>query len=657
VSVGFGGLRQCSSAWLALCAALATTLLGSAVAAALPTGSAASVPEVEALLDRVVLEQLDAAGIPGAGVAVVLGGEVTIAKGYGSADLETGRVADADTLFRVGSLAKVITFTAVMRLAEEGRLDLAADVGGYLDFALPPRLSRHPFRGDPGPITLAHLLTHTAGFEDARGDQFFLDPAAVRELGPSLAARMPARIFPPGEIVAYSNYGAALAGYVVERVTGQPFAVAIDELVLAPLGMTRSTFSQPPPQHLEGDLARASRQVEGVFHRDRFVAVAGEPAGSLSTTASDMARFMLAHLTDGGGVLAPETLETMHARQFAHHPSLDGMAFGFVERTVDGRRALFHGGDIFTFQSGLFLLPEHEAGLFVVFSGGGYDEPLNVFHAFLDAVAPGEPAELEVTVPAAGERSRALVGEYQANRRSYSSDESLLTLLEALHVGVDADGFLTVGGMGAAARFGEVEPGVFRALSVEPSTFPYGAFNGLVFASDAHGRPMLFTDGKVSYARAPWYRTTPSTLLAVGGTALLSLLTLGGWTIASLVRRVRRRPAAAGAAPRSARLIRWTAGTFAASVVLSLLGAALIVGDVDPLLGQPLAAFGIEPAWSPLLLLPSLLLIVSGVALVPCALLAWRGRIGSVGARLHVSLLAASAALLLPVLYYWNLLV
>ena len=634
---------------------LVTTLAFTVLMANVSAQQTAATPNPEALqtfVDALVHEQLRATGIPGASAALVLGGETVLAAGYGVADVEDGRAVDADTLFRIGSVGKLVTFTAVMQLAEQGLVDLHADVATYLDVELPTRLERHPFRGDPGPITLAHLLTHTAGFEDARGG-YALDALAVPSLAEAIRERMPARILRPGEAVAYSNYGAALAGYVVERVSGQPFAAYVDEHVFAPLGMTRSTFAQPLPPELAPDLARASRVIDGELRRDRFVFTGLTPAGSTSTTAADMARLMLAHLGDGGGVLEPETLALMHERQFGHHPRLDGMAYGFVERTVNGQRVLFHGGDIFSYQSGLFLLPEVGLGLFVSYSGGTYAEPLSLFHALMDTFFPAADAPATQQPAGGAERGHALAGEYHANRRSYTSDEALLGLLEAMRVEVDADGSLVVNVLGESTRFAEVEPGVYAARRDGHSVFPYGALNTLVFAEGERGRTMLFTDGKVSYEAAPWYRSTGVTLLAIGGTALVSLLTLVGWTLASVLRALRGRRS-----PRSglARMARWTAAIFAGSVLVSLLGVVLIAGSVDPILGQPLAAFGIEPAWSPLLYVPEVLLIVTGIALMPLTVLVWSRNVWGVLARLHYTLLAALAVAFLAALTYWNLL-
>lgn len=630
--------------------ALSVAMIGTAAAQAGTTVPSAEA--IESLVASVVPAQLAEAGIPGATVAVVLGGETVLLAGYGVADVEDGRPVEADTVFRIGSVGKLITFTAVMQLVEQGRLDLHADVTTYLDLELPTRLERHPFSGDPGPITLAHLLTHTAGFEDARGG-YALDAAALPSLAQAMRERMPLRIFRPGEAVAYSNYGAALAGYVVERVSAQPFAAYVEEHVFAPLGMERSTFAQPLPPELAPHLARASRMIDGELVRDRFVYTGMPPAGSTSTTARDMARFMLAHLGDGGGVLAPETLALMHAQQFSHHPRLDGMTYGFVERTVNGQRVLFHGGDIFSYQSGLFLLPEHDLGLFVSYSGGGYGEPLTLFHELMDAFFPAPTVPAPQQAAGASERNRALAGEYHANRRSYSSDESLLGLLEAIRTGLADDGLLGVSVLGESARFAEVEPGVYVAVRDGHSAFPYGSLQTLVFEQGERGRTMLFTDGKVSYEATPWYRSTGVTVLAIGGTALVCLLTLLGWSLAAALRTIRRRRTPQ---PRAAQVARLVAVVFSASVLVSLLGVVLVAGAVDPILGQPLAAFGVEPAWSVVLEIPEALLIATGIALTPMTLVVWYRRLWGVPARLHYTLLAALALVLLAALTYWNLL-
>ncbi|MFV9630163.1 MAG: serine hydrolase domain-containing protein [Methanosarcinales archaeon] len=194
--------------------------------------------ELEAFIDGVMVAQMEAYYIPGATISVVKDGELFFAKGYGYADMEYGKPVIAnETLFRIGSVSKLFTWTAVMQLAEQGKLDLNADVNTYLtDFKIPDTY--------PEPITLAHLMTHTAGFEDYH--RIFARSADdIEPLGEYLANNMPARVRPPGEFIAYSNYGTSLAGYIVEEVSSMPFDVYIEENIYKPLDIQRSTFRQP----------------------------------------------------------------------------------------------------------------------------------------------------------------------------------------------------------------------------------------------------------------------------------------------------------------------------------------------------------------------------------------------------------------------------
>lgn len=181
--------------------------------------------ELESFLDGLFLQQMQDYHIVGAAVAVVKDGRMLFSKGYGYADLDNNIPVDPQaTLFKLGSLTKLFTWTAVMQLAEQGRLDLDADVNHYLDFRIPGTYAQ--------PITLKHLMTHTAGFEDLHTGMVTLDP---KELAPPrewLVTHLPRRVRPPGEAAAYSNYGAALAGYIVMRSSGQSYSQYVLERCL-----------------------------------------------------------------------------------------------------------------------------------------------------------------------------------------------------------------------------------------------------------------------------------------------------------------------------------------------------------------------------------------------------------------------------------------
>lgn len=228
-------------------------LLLSQTAAAAPADDA---DRLEAYLDGIIYSQMDEHNIVGVTLAVVQDGEMILSKGYGYADREKHIPVDpAKTLFRTGSTGKLFTWTAVMQLVEEGLIDLDADISEYLDFTIPDRLYGQDRSASPDPITMFHLLTHTAGFEDVSEDLFVLSSDRMPTLERYLKNNVPARIYSPGEIMAYSNYGAALAGYVVELITGISFADYIELNICEPLGMRRSTFHQPLPDHLASDMA------------------------------------------------------------------------------------------------------------------------------------------------------------------------------------------------------------------------------------------------------------------------------------------------------------------------------------------------------------------------------------------------------------------
>src|SRR5215469_14515153 len=271
--------------------------------------------DFETFLDALIPSQLRNRNIAGAVISVVKDGQVLFQKGYGFADVENRKpVLPDQTLFRPGSISKLFTATAVMQLVEQGKLDLDSDVNDYLDFAIPKTYQ--------DPVTLRQLLTHTGGFEETLKNLFVAHESEIKPLRTYLVNEMPARIFPQGKIPAYSNYGFTLAGYIVERVSGEKFERYIENQILKPLRMNNSTFDQPLPAQLAPQM---SKGYLGASKKPRdFEFVQAAPAGALSTTAADMTRFMLAFLQDGAvngvSILKPETVRQMETRQFEFHP-------------------------------------------------------------------------------------------------------------------------------------------------------------------------------------------------------------------------------------------------------------------------------------------------------------------------------------------------
>jgi CubicO group peptidase (beta-lactamase class C family) len=416
--------------------------------------------EIEAFVDGMILIQLRSGHAAGATVAVVRDGALLFAKGYGYADVAKRIPVDpAMTLFRIGSISKPFTWTAVMQLWEEGKLDLDKDVNEYLDFKIPATF--------PEPITLRTILSHSAGVEEDPTDLFTEDTTHIQAMGPWLAAHIPARVRPPGVLSSYSNWTAALAGYIVERVSGLTFEDYVDQRIFAPLGMTRSTFRQPIPPELARTLSEGYEYRDGAYvsHPREYATGAG-PAGTMATTATDMAKFMLAHLALGaapaGRILAESTAVLMHSRLFAHDPRLTGFAYGFFEESSNGLRIFGHGGDTQWFHSNMALIPSEGVGLFVSFNtdtGSGLYEPFT--RAFLDHYY-SDPQPWVVS-KATREELERFAGQYVSIRTNYSRYLKAFSLLVGTSVTVaDSGGALVATFRGDRQRFVPVDSLLFR---------------------------------------------------------------------------------------------------------------------------------------------------------------------------------------------------
>lgn len=301
--------------------------------------------------------------VPGAVFVLIKDGKTFFSQGYGYADLEKKIPVDPDrTLFRVGSISKLFTATAVMQLAEQGKLKLNDDINKYLQFQIENKYNQ--------PITFANLLTHTDGFDSGWGiGAFARGQAEMTPLGDYIAKRLPPRILPPGEVFLYSDVGMTLAGYLVEKISGVPFAQYIKQNILQPLDMRHSSFLQPLPPQLAPDLAVGYKYENGSYQRRLFAFNNSVPAAAFMATATDMAQFAIAHLQNGRygktRILNEATVQQMHRRQFTHDPRLAGSAYGFYEGFQNNQRSIQHGGRMNGYSSELFLLPEHNLGLFV----------------------------------------------------------------------------------------------------------------------------------------------------------------------------------------------------------------------------------------------------------------------------------------------------
>jgi CubicO group peptidase (beta-lactamase class C family) len=371
-------------------------------------------------IDRIVTNRMQQAHLPGAVVTVVKGDRVVFNKGYGFASLEKQVPVDPDkTLFRIASVSKVFNAMTVMRLVDEGIIDVNGDVQ--------PRLAAAGLELDNkayGPLTLKALLTHSGGIRDVSIPNVTstADPGQMLPLGAYLKKCLPLRWQEPGEALLYTDHGIALAGYVLELASKTRFQDAVLQKVLSPLAMNRTCYALPGEQRI--NLAVAYTYRNSGCQAIPFRYVNYDPAVGVLTTGSDMARLMICHLSSCKGFLKPATVKLMHEPQYADDARL-GVQWtcGFVYETHPRGKApyLFHIGYAYGFQSVLGISLSHGIA---VFSAQNLQGP-RVFELtdLLDGLSghearskSAEPARPAATATAGMADIQSLVGTYVLDR-------------------------------------------------------------------------------------------------------------------------------------------------------------------------------------------------------------------------------------------------
>ncbi|MEP7383909.1 MAG: serine hydrolase domain-containing protein [Gemmatimonadota bacterium] len=492
--------------------------------------------EVDAFLDGLMAAYMRDKHIAGITVSVVRDGKLLTARGYGYADVASRKPVDPErTLFRIGSISKLFTWTAVMQLHEQGKLDLTKDINEYLDFKIPATY--------PQPITLIDVLTHTPGLEEDGRDLFTEDPEHMAPMRSWLPAHMPARVRPPATFASYSNWATATAGYIVERVGGEKtWDDYIEKHVIQPLGMTHTTTRQPLPAEFSDDMSIGYEWKDGAFVPHKFEIVTGAaPAGSIGASATDMANFMIAHLNNGAlgdaRILGEQEAELMHSRLRGHDPRLPGFAYGFYEQSSHGLRLIGHGGDTQWFHSDLSLIPSEQVGVFM--STNTNTGATISFQAFLTAFLDHYyPENVPVLTPKAGDKAmvQKYAGEYVLNRMNYTTYQKVAALAGSIPVKAMEDGSLFIQTPFGGLRMVAIDSNLFRDVDS-------GA--RVAFSADASGKithgyidavPMMAMD-KVSALRAPSLHQ-----LILGGGLLMFLALIVTAIIRFFLRKTPGRP-------------------------------------------------------------------------------------------------------------------
>lgn len=595
-----------------------------------------------AFFDREIAAMMEQHNVPGAAAVMVHGGQVAFTSGYGFADLQRQAPMDPEqTVFPLGSISKLLTTIAVLQLAESGEVDLHTDIRTYIpDAAIDNRFDT--------PITLHHLLTHTDGFDvrwlvggAARVPEKVLPLSAI-------AARLPARTLPPGELYVYSDVGMTLAGYIVERVSHLPFATYVEQKIFRPLGMTRTTFSPRREFYARDRATGYEYDLKGRFRSTPIVYPHANPASGVTAPVADMAplltELLQAARTGNSPLLGPRSLESMWTKQFAHHPSFPGTGYGFYEFLHHGRRALVHGGMLPGFTAVLVLIPEADVGVCIAANRFDLIAALedDLLRKIVDRFAPPLPTGISpIAAPvASAPPASELAGRYRCDQYSHFSIDKIFVLAglaTEIDVEANADGSLTF------------HPQETRWLPVEPLVYQREDTTERVrFQTDSDGRGtrILGSVQFMSYHRIGFWddyeRHIPIAAAFICFAGIGGIV--AGWRT---TRWLSFRGASCGSAMHLQRL---GAMFIPASILFMFGGLAWVLRDLEFLS----AAFG-EPRSIAMLRLVPLATAAAALLLIFAAVVsALRDRVHRLESSLY-AFSAAAALLLLPFFIHWQL--
>ena len=618
-----------------ICLSLAFALGLSAVAVVAeefdpnPAAPQITVENVAAFFDTAFDVQRQDHEVTGAVVSVVYRGEVLFKGGYGWADLEKRVPADPDrSLFRLASISKPFVWTAIMQLVEQGRLDLEDNVNSYIDFQIPATFE--------APIRIRHLLDHTPGFEENGTGSQARTAEDLLPLGEYLAAMAPARVRPPGEHVSYSNYGAALAGHIVERVSGLSWADYVDENILKPLQMNSTNTQNLLVADFSARHAIGYKYQAGRFVSTPFAFMHDTPAGHMSSTADDMTRFMLAHLNGGAygeaRILSEVTTRQMQTPLYAPHDGISPVLHGFYRSDRNDQIVFGHGGDVNQFHSQMSLIPGHELGVFVSFnSDPGSAARSNLMAAFIDHFFP--VAFLRAAPEAIAVNLEDYAGQYIPLRGNVSTFERLSILVDSLSMSVQDDELLVIGR----------NTNRWRAIAPDRLTARY-TDRTMVFERNESGNVSHVLIGSPfgTYKRVNGLDAPGNIRMLIAFAVMVALLAVIGYSY-----RVIRRAPVVKRLPARDVFIGWLYAL--ALVGLNAHLVLILTGDTDEF------AYGVPLAAHINLLLINVNMLI-GVAVIFFSIRQWVTGIGSLNARLRYSALALAAIVYLWIAYYFNLL-
>ena len=579
--------------------------------------------EVESFLDEFISGNMEVYGVPGLAFAMVKDGEVFFSKGYGYADVENQTPFDPEqTIVRAGSNVKTVTALAVMQLVEQGKVDLDADVNQYLTQLQVPGTYNEP-------VTARQLLHYTAGF-DARFVGIRADSAdETVPLGDYLAERLTDRVRPPGEIRAYNDMEIALAGLLVEDVSGITYEQYVQEYIFKPLGMHNSSMFLP--QEEEQRVALGYR-ADGQPYPLNYYYLNDAAGAGFNSTASDLAKYMIMHLENGRfgdvQVIGEEFAEELHTTRFRHHPNLPGIAYAFDETFWGDLRILAKSGGAPGFQNRMFLIPDENVGVYFVYNrDSSVRLAPKLEDEFLTHFFPKTVKPLHDEVPVTDQNELGRYAGYYVELNDYSANslEKVKYLMEQQHVTVREHGLYE----GDLVHVGE---NLFQWRS---------SGNYVAFREDNQGNITHMFYARTAAMRVPWHETFPVQIGLLGFSLVTFLTALIGWLVAFLKRQGN---------------LYGLSGSLSLIYVGFLIGLGLLLGPVFT---------GIDPPWVFSFAPPTELLVLLALPLVGVALTlglawqvlkSWMENRGGLFARIHNTLILLASLAFIFFLHTWNLL-
>ncbi|MBN2441243.1 MAG: beta-lactamase family protein [Spirochaetales bacterium] len=570
--------------------------------------------------------------LAGLGIAIIHRGEVVYQAGFGYSDVDAKIPVDPETtLFRLGSISKLFTWTAVMQLVEAGKIDLDENIATYLgDIEFTDKNAL--------PITMKNLMSHTPGLEDYLIGLFIKDPSKIKTLETIIRGKKLKQIWPPGTQIAYSNFGTMLAGLIVEKVSNMGFEEYTEKNIFTPLNMKYSTFRQPLPQKLQPFMSKGYVRIKDEFQAEDFEIVQGAPAGGVSMSITDMARFGLSHLKHGPRLMSDETLDFMHTSHYKQDPRMNGFAHGFIEANTHGQRIIAHGGDTIYFHSLAGLFPESDFGFVVsTNTATGMQANFALFNAFMDhffSTPTGE--ERGYSTKSVRELNR-FAGSYICNRRSESDMTKLMSLGMTLEVKVSRQ-------PDSLDILNFLDQKVYRYVEVEKNIFQrFGGTDKYVFFenSDQVVTSLMLNDFPVFMFHKRPFIENP--FLFIFLLVIMVLIILSGIVI---------RPTGIMAMVSKKHI------TKGLEKIAGLAGFALLISYVVFFISLITGMSG-DIVFSDLPVFPFVIIgctFVINCALVPFCVLGWIKNFWTLFGRIFYTGMTLISSLLLVLFYYWKLL-